>query len=135
MFLSGDRSENFAGVTNPYGYCGDMMFRSERLGSEQKDSFPQAEGGRILANALGQSQMSAAEYLNNLVSAKTGLTESEAETRVSRVITDARLSEDTARTTTAHFLLWLFLALSAGVFSPSYYATVGGRQRDHLKAL
>ncbi len=51
------------------------------------------------------------------------------------VVAQARQAEDTARRVTAHFLLWLFLALLAGAFSASYAATIGGRQRDHVKAV
>jgi hypothetical protein len=40
-----------------------------------------------------------------------------------------------ARKATAHLLLWFFLALLMGAFSASYAATIGGRQRDHVKAV
>lgn len=113
------------------------MFRSDRIGNEQKDISAQAEASRIFANALIQSQIPAADqtYLARLVSAKTGITDAEAEARVSRAIADARQSEDSARKATAHFLLWLFLALLTGAFSASYAATIGGRQRDHVRAI
>jgi hypothetical protein len=55
--------------------------------------------------------------------------------RISEVIADARETEDVSRRATAHVLLWLFLALLMGAFSASYAATIGGRQRDHVKAL
>jgi hypothetical protein len=74
-------------------------------------------------------------YLARLVAAKTGISVSEAEKRVSDVVADARQTEDTARKVTAHLLLWLFLALMMGAFSASYAATIGGRQRDHVKAV
>jgi hypothetical protein len=32
-------------------------------------------------------------------------------------------------------LLWIFVALLAGAFSASLAATVGGRQRDHIKSI
>ena len=34
----------------------------------------------------------------------------------------------------AHFLLWLFRSLLMGAFSASLAATIGGPQRDHIKA-
>ena len=53
--------------------------------------------------------------------------------RVSDVIAGARDAEDSTRKAAAHVLLWLFLALLTGAFSASYAATIGGRQRDHVK--
>jgi hypothetical protein len=133
---SGDRSETYASLDRN-GYFVDTMFRSDRIGNEQKDISAQAEASRIFANARIQSQIPAADqtYLARLVSAKTGITDAEAEARVSRAIADARQSEDSARRATAHFLLWLFLALLTGAFSASYAATIGGRQRDHVRAI
>jgi hypothetical protein len=72
-------------------------------------------------------------YLAGLVAARTGLSQPEAEKRVSDVVTGAREAEDSARRATAHVLLWLFLALLTGALSASYAATIGGRQRDHVK--
>ena len=97
----------------------------------------QAEAGRIFANALRQNQMPAADqtYLARLVAARTGISPPEAERRVSDVVTEARQAEDAARKATAHLLLWFFLALLMGAFSASYAATIGGRQRDHVKAV
>jgi hypothetical protein len=95
------------------------------------------EAGRIFANAVGQNQMPTADqtYLARLVAARTGISQSEAEKRVSDVIADARQTEDVSRKATAHLLLWFFLVLLMGAFSASYAATIGGRQRDHLKAV
>jgi hypothetical protein len=72
-------------------------------------------------------------YLARLVAARTRMGQPDAEKRVSDVITEARQAEDTARKTTAHFLLWLFLSLLMGAFSASLAATIGGRQRDHVQ--
>lgn len=36
-------------------------------------------------------------------------------------------------TAAAHFLLWLFLSMLLGAFCASFAATIGGRQRDHVK--
>jgi hypothetical protein len=121
----------------PNGYFVDALFRSDRVSAENKDASVQAEAGRILANALRHNQIPAADqnYLARLIAARTGISQPEAEQRVSDVVADARQTEDTARKATAHLLLWLFLALLMGAFSASYSATVGGRQRDHVKAV
>ena len=124
-------------ATDPNGYFVDTLFRSDRLGPESKDPSVQAEAGRIFANGLRQNQMPTADqtYLARLVAVRTGISQPEAEKRVSDVIADARQTEDTARKATAHLLLWFFLALLMGAFSASYAATIGGRQRDRVKAV
>jgi hypothetical protein len=124
-------------VTDPNGYFVDTLFRSERGGSENKDASVQAEAGRIFANALRQQQISTADqnYLAQLTAAKTGISLPESEKRVSDVLADVRQTEDTARKVTTHLLLWFFLSLMMGAFSASYAATIGGKQRDHVKAI
>jgi hypothetical protein len=131
---STDGAAPAATVADPNAYFVDALFRSAGAATE---SPVQAEAGRILANALRQNAMPAADqdYLARLVAARTGLSQADAEKRVSDVMAQARQTEDTARKVTAHFLLWLFLALLIGAFSASYAATIGGRQRDHVKAV
>jgi hypothetical protein len=70
-----------------------------------------------------------------LVAGRTGISQNEAERRVSDVMTQARGAEDTVRKATAHLLLWLFLSLLIGALSASFAATISGRQRDHVKAI
>jgi hypothetical protein len=122
-----------AAAISPNAYFVDSLFRSDR--TERADSSVRTEAGRILVNDLRKEQMPAADvaYLAKLVSVRSGLGQEEAEKRVSDVIASAREAEDSARKAAAHVLLWLFLALLTGAFSASYAATIGGRQRDHVK--
>jgi hypothetical protein len=117
----------------PNAYFVDTLFRSDR--TVPADPSVRAEAGRILINDLPKDQMPAADadYLAGLVATRTGLSQPEAEKRVSDVVTGARVAEDSARSATADVLLWLFLALLTGALSASYAATIGGRQRDHVK--
>jgi hypothetical protein len=143
--------ETAAAVSNPNMYFADMLFRSGRPSAETpgvqtpnaqinaaqtSDTATRAEAARILVNDLRQNQVPAADrdYLAGLVAGQTGMSQPEAEQRVSDVLSQARQAEDAARKATAHLLLWLFLSLLLGAFSASYAATVGGRQRDHVKA-
>ena len=123
-----------ARVTDPNAYYADALLRSDQQAPETKDPSLQAEAGRILVNALRQPQMPSADqnYLARLISTRTGISETDAQQRVSDVVGAARQAEDTARKATAHFLLWLFFSLLMGAFSASYAATIGGRQRDHV---
>ena len=92
------------------------------------------EAAAILGHALLQPEMSASDgtYLVQLVSANTGLSQADAERRVSETIAADRQAVDTARKALAHSLYWLFVAFLMGAFCASYAATIGGRQRDHL---
>lgn len=116
------------------GYFVDMLFRSDGTKPDANDPLVRAEGGRILANALRQKEISATDknYLSQLVATRTGLTNAEAQKRVSDVFTSAQQAAETTRKTVAHSLLWAFLALLIGAFCASLGATIGGRQRDHV---
>jgi hypothetical protein len=129
-----DGAVTAASAADPNAYFVDILFRSDRVVPENKDVAAQAEAGRIFANALRQDRVPAADqsYLARLIAGRTGISQPEAEKRISDVMTDARQAADTARKVTAHSLLWFFLALLMGAFSASYGATIGGRQRDHV---
>jgi hypothetical protein len=92
------------------------------------------EVGAILANGIRHGNLSDydASYLAQLISARTGLSPTDAQARVTQVFDQARQAADTARKAIAHSLYWLFLALLIGAFCASYAATVGGRQRDRV---
>ena len=124
-------------LADPNMYYVDALFRSGGVGAETGDAGVKAEAERILVKGFNETQMPSADqsYLVTLVAARTGLSQADAEKRVSAVMTEARQAEDTLRKATAHLLLWLFLSLLIGAFSASFAATIGGRQRDHVKAL
>jgi hypothetical protein len=125
-------------IADPNAYFVDTLFRADRQPVDQsvaQMSAAQAEAARTFGHALLQGEITAADRtaLARLVAARTGMSLPEAEQRVSDVLTAARQAADTARKTTARLLLWSFLALMMGAFSASYAATIGGRQRDHVK--
>ena len=123
------------GAVSGNGYFVDSLFRTDRI-TDRADASVRTEAGLILANSLRQPALSPrdANYLAQLVTAKTGLNQSEAERRVSDVDIAERQAADEARKTVAHSLYWLFVALLIGAFCASYAATIGGRQRDHVPA-
>jgi len=122
-------------VTDPTMYFVDALFRSDRAATEAGNTPEKAEVERIFIKRLKDNQIESADqsYLAHLVAARTGMSQADAEKRVSDVIAEARQTEDMARKASAHFLLWLFLSLLMGAFSASFVATIGGRQRDHVK--
>jgi hypothetical protein len=118
---------------DPNEYFIDTLFRSESAKPESNSTSVRGEAGRIFANALRQGDISADKsYLAQLVAARTGLSQADAEKRVSDVFARAQQTADTARKTVAHSLLWAFLALLIGALCASFAATIGGRQRDHV---
>jgi hypothetical protein len=95
-----------------------------------------AEADRIFAHALKDGSMSQADnvYLARLISARMGLTQTDAQQRVTEVFAQAQEAAETAGKAIAHLSLWLFVALLSGAFCASYAGTIGGRQRDHIRA-
>lgn len=121
---------------NGNGYFVDSLFRTDQPRTDSSDSSVRAEANFILANALRQQDMPAQDktYLTGLVAARTGLSQAEAERRVSDTVAAVRHAADDARKVMAHSLYWLFVAFLIGAFCASFAATVGGRQRDHVPA-
>ena len=93
--------------------------------------------GLIFSKGLVQAKLSVPDksYLATLIASKTGLSESEADKRLSDVFAEAQQAADTTRKALAHLSLWLFAALLIGAFCASYAATIGGRQRDHVQLI
>jgi hypothetical protein len=69
-------------------------------------------------------------YLAKVVSARTGLSQADADQRVNQVITEAKTAADAARKSAAAFSLWLVIAMLAGALSASLAAIEGGNLRN-----
>jgi hypothetical protein len=102
------------------------------------DAYVESAAARGEIDRLFTSHLSAGEefspadrtYLAQLVAARTGLNQSDAEKRVSLVIAQAKVGIDDARKAGARFALWLTASLFLGAFSASLAATEGGGVRD-----
>jgi hypothetical protein len=123
------------GMVNPNAYFVDNLLRSTNASQDRNDLAVRGEVDRIFAHALSQGAIPQTDntYLAQLVSARTGLTQAEAERRVSDVFGEFQQSADRSRKALAHLSLWLFVALLSGAFCASYAGTIGGRQRDHVR--
>ncbi len=121
----------------PNEYFIDSLFRSGHASPDRNDAPVRAEAARTFAHALRQGNLSAADetYLAELVAAKTGLGQTDAETRVSEAFVQIQQATDITRKAVAHLSLWIFVALLIGAFCASYAATIGGRQRDHMELI
>ena len=134
--LVAEGGQGDAQAAGPHAYYVDGLFRSDRQSPDRSDAAVRDEVGRILANALRHDEMSPTDqsYVAGLVATRTGLSQSDAKQRVSQVLAQAKEALDTARKAAARLSLWIFIALLSGAFCASYAATIGGRQRDHVKA-
>ena len=102
---------------------------------------PYAHG--IYANGIANGALPPedTQYLGQLVAQRTGLSQQDAEKRVTenfqalqtklkQAETTARDAADKARKASAYTALWLVVSLLIGAFIASFAATLGGRQRD-----
>ena len=69
-------------------------------------------------------------YVAKVVSARTGLSQADAEKRVNDVVTQVKADLDAARKAAMQTAIWLTLSLFIGAFSASLAATEGGGLRD-----
>jgi hypothetical protein len=122
------------GMLNPNAYFVDTLLRSNGSASDRNDASVRGEVDRIFAHALPSGTVPPTDktYLAQMVSARTGLSQTDAEKRVSEVFEEAHQSADRTRKALAHLSLWLFVALLSGAFCASYAGTIGGKQRDHI---
>lgn len=87
----------------------------------------------IFARGISQTDgISAADrtYLAQLISARTGRSQAEAEARVMEIVNAAKSALDEARRFTAALAGWLTLAMFVGAFAAAAAAVEGGQLRD-----
>ncbi len=69
-------------------------------------------------------------YVAQVVAARTGLSQADAEKRVNDVVTEAKTAADNARRGAAKLSFWLTAAMLFGAFAASLAAVEGGSLRD-----
>ena len=122
-----------ASILDPNAYFVDTLLRSNAA-PDQNQAVVRGEVDRIFSHSLAQGLLAPIDktYLVQVVSARTGLGQSDAEKRVSDVFGEAQQSAEITRKSVAHLSLWLFVALLSGAFCASYAGTIGGKQRDKV---
>lgn len=131
-----------ASDNNTGSYFVDTLFRTDNP-TDATPAAARTESTRILARALADGEMQPTDrsYLAGVVSRQTGLSQPDAEKRVTDVITQARASADKAKQRTkeiadearkaaANLSFAAFLALFIGAFFASLAATWGAKHRD-----
>jgi hypothetical protein len=84
------------------------------------------------ASLQGNQDLSTADktYVAQVVAARTGMSQADAEKRVNDVIVEAKTAADTARKGAAKLSFWLTAAMLFGAFAASLAAVEGGSLRD-----
>jgi hypothetical protein len=131
-----------ASAADPSAYFVDSLFRTDRASPNTSDADLRAESSRILANGLRNGEVSSSDrtYLAQLVAARTGLSEADAEKRVDEVLAQAKEAEskarqiaDTARKAGAYASIFTALSMLIGAFIACAAAALGGQQRDQYR--
>ena len=121
------------------GYDVDMLFRSSQADPGQSAANSRQEATRILANGMTTGDVSAADraYVAQMVAARTGIAQPEAEKRVDDVVaqlnaaeTKARQAADAARKAAATASILTALSMLIGAFIACAAAALGGMERD-----
>ena len=128
-----------AGSGGPVDYYVDTLLRSNPTAKPDTADLGSVrhEIARILTTGLRDGDVAAPDrtYVAQVVAARTGLSQADADTRVSNVINQAKTDLDNARKAAAKLSLWLTASLLIGAFSASLAATDGGYVRDRNASL
>jgi hypothetical protein len=121
-------------------YDMDLLFRSSQTGSGTATaSDARAEAARILANGIASGDVPTTDraYLAELVAARTGISQEDAQRRVDTVIAQAKAADvkarqaaDAARKATSEASIFTALSMLVGAFIACIAAALGGQRRD-----
>ena len=124
-------------------YFTDMLFRTDHAPADPNSQSIVAEVGRIMSRSMTSGEIAPADktYVAQLIAARTGISQPDAEKRVDDTLAQAKAAiakaeqtardaADQARKAAAYLSLWLFVSMLVGAFSASIAATWGGRARD-----
>jgi hypothetical protein len=126
--------------TTPSAYMLDTLFRPTNPGGTQATGQDRSEASAILAQGVtGTVDQSDQTYLAQLVAARTGVTQADAQARVTNAmaqeqvaVAKAKQAANAARRAASGFALYTFASMLIGAFIAAVSGAVGGRLRDHL---
>jgi hypothetical protein len=121
-------------------YDMDLLFRSSQTGSSTATSGDaRAEAARILANGIASGEVPTTDraYFAELVAARTGISQEDAQRRVDTAIAQAKAADvkarqaaDAARKATSEASIFTALSMLVGAFIACIAAALGGQRRD-----
>ena len=135
-------TRNAAAPSDPSAYFVDSLYRTDHPSTTVSDADVRGPTTRILVSGLRNGDVPAADktYLAQLVAARTGLSQADAEKRVDDVIAQekaaevkARQAADAARKAGSYVSIFTGLSMLIGAFIACIAAALGGQRRDeHL---
>ena len=116
------------------GYV-DTLLRSDNPSAQGQPSSPEVRGEMVrlfTTSFRNGNDLNPADraYVAKAVSARTGLSQTDAEKRVNDIVTQIKADLDAVRKAAMQTAIWLTLSLFIGAFSASLAATEGGGLRD-----
>jgi hypothetical protein len=126
---------SMAGQAGPMDGYVDTLLRADTPAAQNAGNAQESRGEmvRLFTSSFrngGQMKPADQQYVAKVVAARTGLSQADAEKRVSEVVTQAKSDIDAARKATAQLAFWLTASLLIGAFCASLAATEGGGLRD-----
>jgi hypothetical protein len=125
---------NAAQTSGPMDGYVDALLRSDNPSAQTAASPADSRGEmvRLFTARFRNGDLNPADraYVVKVVSARTGLSEADADKRVGEVTAQVKSDLDKARKAAAQLALWLTASLLIGAFSAALAATEGGGVRD-----
>jgi hypothetical protein len=123
------------GTTAAMSYDVDTLFRGQRADVAASSQQAHAEAARILAASLKAGDMAAADraYLAQLIAARTGIAQADAQKRVEDVVLREKVAADAARKAASMAGFFTAIAMLIGAFIASVAAAYGGNVRDDIR--
>jgi hypothetical protein len=117
--------------SDPSAYYADMLFRSDHPVANAPNPELRAEATRIFAIGVKKDYVPADKaYLAQLVAARTGLSQADAENRVDEVTAKAKADADAVRKAGAYLSIFTAISMLIGAFIAAAAAALGGQHRD-----
>jgi hypothetical protein len=120
---------------SPLDYYVDALLRSSPAANPNTTDAgaTRREIAGILTKGLGDGEIAGPDhtYLVQVVAARTGLSQADADKRVSNMINQEKTDLDDARKAAAKLSLWLTASLLIGAFAASLAATQGYANRPN----
>jgi hypothetical protein len=135
MAIGATQAATSSAQTSPVEGYVDTLLRPDNPSAQgqQNPADTRREMVRLFTSSFHDgSDLSAADrtYVAKVVSARTGLSQADADKRVNEVATQVKTDLDKARKAAMQIAIWLTLSLFIGAFSASLAATEGGGLRD-----
>jgi hypothetical protein len=123
--------------TDPNAVVVDTLFRTDPSATNQQGQDPaasRAEVGRIVGRSItsgGEVSGTDRTYVTQVIAARTGISQQDADKRLTDAMNQAREAADTARKAARNLSLWIAVSLLMGAFAASLAAAEAGKLRDN----